>query len=128
MSEPVADDGVLVVRRGPGANCSSIGSAVEMLFLSATVGTALLAAVSAALDPKDDDDDPDEPATAADAARDHRAGAPSATALATATAAAGAIGITSMGKAPPARRACPRPAPRGRCARGARRAPGPRAW
>ena len=68
MSEPaetpVADDGVLVVRRGPGANCSSIGSAVEMLFLSATVGTAILAAVAAALDPKDDDgdDDPDEPA------------------------------------------------------------------
>mgnify|MGYP003373592594 CR=1 FL=1 len=61
---PVADDGVLVVRRGPGANCSSIGSAVEMLFLSATVGTAILAAVAAALDPKDDDgdDDPDEPA------------------------------------------------------------------
>lgn len=66
MSEPaetpVADDGVLVVRRGPGANCSSIGSAVEMLFLSATVGTAILAAVAAALDPKDDDDEPDEPA------------------------------------------------------------------
>ena len=63
MSEPAADgDGVLVVRRGPGANCSSIGSAVEMLFLSATVGTALLAAVSAALDPKDDDPDDDETA------------------------------------------------------------------
>lgn len=61
---PVADDGVLVVRRGPGANCSSIGSAVEMLFLSATVGTAILSAVAAALDPKDDDGeaDPDEPA------------------------------------------------------------------
>lgn len=54
-------DGVLVVRRGPGANCSSIGSAVEMLFLSATVGTALLAAVAAALDPPDDDaPDPDD--------------------------------------------------------------------
>jgi hypothetical protein len=58
-------DGVLVVRRGPGANCSSIGSAVEMLFLSATVGTAILAAVAASLDPKDDDDDPDEPAAEA---------------------------------------------------------------
>lgn len=63
VETPVADDGVLVVRRGPGANCSSIGSAVEMLFLSATVGTAILAAVAAALDPKDDDGeaDPDEP-------------------------------------------------------------------
>lgn len=57
-------DGVLVVRRGPGANCSSIGSAVEMLFLSATVGTAILAAVAASLDPKDDEepDEDDEPA------------------------------------------------------------------
>ena len=41
---------------------SSIGSAVEMLFLSATLGTALLAAVAASLDPKDDEpDEPDEP-------------------------------------------------------------------
>lgn len=47
-------DGVLVVRRGPGANCSSIGSAVEMLFLSATVGAAVLAAIAAALDPAAD--------------------------------------------------------------------------
>ena len=65
MSEAVEDttDGVLVVHRGPGANCSSIGSAVEMLFLSATLGTALLAAVAASLDPKDDEpDEPDEPA------------------------------------------------------------------
>lgn len=65
MSDPAEEaspDGVLVVRRGPGANCSSIGSAVEMLFLSATAGTAILAAVAAALDPKDDEpDEPDEP-------------------------------------------------------------------
>ena len=65
MSEAPEDpaEGVLVVRRGPGANCSSIGSAVEMLFLSATIGTALLAAVAASLDPRDDEsDEPDEPA------------------------------------------------------------------
>lgn len=56
------NDGVLVVRRGPGANCSSIGSAVEMLFLSATAGAALLAAVTAALGPgADDDDEPGDP-------------------------------------------------------------------
>ncbi len=69
MSEAVETDdptdGVLVVRRGPGANCSSIGSAVEMLFLSATVGTAILAAVAASLDPKDDEPDDEEPTTAA---------------------------------------------------------------
>ena len=63
--DPPPGDGVLVVRRGPGANCSSIGSAVEMLFLSATVGTAILAAVAASLDPRDDDDDPDAPAPVA---------------------------------------------------------------
>lgn len=56
---------ILVVRRGPGANCSSIGSAVEMLFLSATAGAAILAAVSAALRPteEEDDDTPDLPPT-----------------------------------------------------------------
>lgn len=51
---------VLAVRRGPGANCSSIGSAVEMLFLSATAGSALLVAVTAMLRP-DDDAKPAEP-------------------------------------------------------------------
>jgi hypothetical protein len=47
---------VLAVRMGPGANCSSIGSAVEILFLSATAGAALIAAVSAALKPVDETD------------------------------------------------------------------------
>lgn len=62
MSEPdEAADGVLVVRRGPGANCSSIGSAVEMLFLSATVGSSLLVAVTAMLRPDDDPAKPAEP-------------------------------------------------------------------
>jgi hypothetical protein len=45
--------GVLAVRRGPGANCSSIGSAVEMLFLSATAAAAVLAAIAAAVRPED---------------------------------------------------------------------------
>jgi len=56
---------VLVLRRGPGANCSSIGSAVEMLFLSATAGAAILAAVTAALPPGVDDDDEHDDAPAA---------------------------------------------------------------
>lgn len=51
---------ILAVRRGPGANCSSIGSAVEMLFLSAAAGVAIVAAVSAALKPSYDDDTPAE--------------------------------------------------------------------
>ncbi|MFO0649902.1 MAG: hypothetical protein U0326_27025 [Polyangiales bacterium] len=56
---------ILAVRRGPGANCSSIGSAVEMLFLSAAAGVAIVAAVSAALKPSYDDDTPE--ATQSDA-------------------------------------------------------------
>lgn len=50
MTDATPEHGsILAVRRGPGANCSSIGSAVEMLFLSATAGVALLAAANAAL-------------------------------------------------------------------------------
>jgi hypothetical protein len=52
---------ILAVRRGPGANCSSIGSAVEMLFLSAAAGVAIVAAVSAALRPSYEEDTPSEP-------------------------------------------------------------------
>jgi hypothetical protein len=59
--EPVESEGILVIRRGPGANCSSIGSAVEMLFLSAAVGAAVLAAVVAALKPRAEEATPAEP-------------------------------------------------------------------
>ena len=60
MTHDEVQSHILAVRRGPGANCSSIGSAVEMLFLSATAGVAIVAAVSAALRPHDDDDPPPE--------------------------------------------------------------------
>jgi hypothetical protein len=46
---PIEPHEVLVVRRGPGANCSSIGSVLDMLFLSAVAGGALLVGVAAAL-------------------------------------------------------------------------------
>ncbi len=39
-------DGVLCIRSGPGANCSSVGSAVEMLFAGAVVGGMIMAVVS----------------------------------------------------------------------------------
>jgi hypothetical protein len=42
-------DGILVVREGHGANCSSIGSVIDTLFATAVVGGAVLAAVAAAL-------------------------------------------------------------------------------
>lgn len=48
---PTLPEGVLAVRLGPGANCSSIGSVVDILFVSATVGGALLAAVAAIAKP-----------------------------------------------------------------------------
>jgi hypothetical protein len=55
--------GIVAVRLGYGANCSSIGSVLDTLFASAVVGGAILAAVAAALakeapEPKE----PDPPA------------------------------------------------------------------
>ena len=45
------------VRLGHGANCSSVGSVVDTLFMSAVVGGAIFAAVCAAIE----DDKPPEP-------------------------------------------------------------------
>lgn len=82
MSRPLPP-GVRAVRLGHGANCSSIGSVVDGLFLAATAGGALFAAVLAALPPprpdapvarprrSDANDDPD-----ADAALDVPRGDP----------------------------------------------------
>jgi hypothetical protein len=42
-----------VVRAGHGANCSSIGSVIDTLFVAATVGAAVFAAVAAALAEED---------------------------------------------------------------------------
>jgi hypothetical protein len=67
MSDPVSeeeddreidDEDVLVVRRGPGANCSSIGSALDVLFMTATIAGAILAAATAALAARAEDDKP----------------------------------------------------------------------
>jgi hypothetical protein len=38
------------VRLGHGANCSSVGSVIDTLFATAVVGTAIYAAVAAALE------------------------------------------------------------------------------
>ena len=40
---------VRVVRLGHGANCSSVGSVIDTLFVSAVVGGAIFAAIAAAL-------------------------------------------------------------------------------
>jgi hypothetical protein len=42
-------ESVRAVRLGHGANCSSIGSVVDTLFVSAVIGGAVLAAVIAAM-------------------------------------------------------------------------------
>lgn len=41
--------GVLAVRAGPGANCSSIGSVVDLLFGTAIVAGMVYAAIAASL-------------------------------------------------------------------------------
>ena len=42
-------EGVLAVRPGPGANCSSVGSVVDMLFAAAVVAGVAYASVAASL-------------------------------------------------------------------------------
>ena len=43
--------GVLCVRLGPGANCSSAGSAIDILFYSSIVASVLAVALAAAFPP-----------------------------------------------------------------------------
>jgi len=58
MTDPAAGGGaelpkgVLAVRLGPGANCSSAGSAIDVLFYGSLVVGALAAALAAALPPR----------------------------------------------------------------------------
>lgn len=47
--KPAFPASCLVVRVGHGANCSSIGSVVDTLFVGATLGGTVLAAVCAAM-------------------------------------------------------------------------------
>ena len=42
-------EGVLAVRAGPGANCSSIGSVIDLLFGTAVLAGVVYAAIAAAL-------------------------------------------------------------------------------
>jgi hypothetical protein len=69
---PVDPSSIRAVRLGHGANCSSIGSVVDTLFVTSLLGGAVFAAIVAGLgaepveivgkDPKNDDG-PDEPRT-----------------------------------------------------------------
>ena len=68
----VRPEDILVIRRGPGANCSSIGSVLDVLFLSAVAGGAIFVGIAALLneqsaeprpeaDPGTRDEDQDAP-------------------------------------------------------------------
>ncbi len=54
-------EGVLAVRIGPGANCSSAGSAIDILFYGSVVVGALAVALTAALTPRERRESPDKP-------------------------------------------------------------------
>lgn len=63
MSEAEGDEdlelpeGVLAVRVGPGANCSSAGSAIDVLFYGSVIVGAIAVALAAAFPPRDPRDD-----------------------------------------------------------------------
>ncbi|HLM75752.1 MAG TPA: hypothetical protein VK459_23720 [Polyangiaceae bacterium] len=63
-------EGVLAVRLGPGANCSSAGSAIDVLFYGSLVVGALAAALAAALPPRAPDPEEDVEPKAADGAQE----------------------------------------------------------
>lgn len=50
MSSRLRPEHIRAVRLGHGANCSSVGSVIDTLFLSAAVGSAIFVAVCAAID------------------------------------------------------------------------------
>ncbi len=52
VAPPSLPEGVLAVRVGPGANCSSAGSAIDILFYGSVIASALAVALAAALPPK----------------------------------------------------------------------------
>jgi hypothetical protein len=53
--KPALPEGVLRVRLGPGANCSSAGSAIDLLFYGSVAVGALAVALAAAFPPRADE-------------------------------------------------------------------------
>jgi hypothetical protein len=49
---PELPEGVLRVRVGPGANCSSAGSAIDLLFYGSVILGAIAVAIAAAMPPE----------------------------------------------------------------------------
>lgn len=52
MSDAELPPGVLVARAGAGANCSSAGSAIDILFYTSVIAGAVAVALSAAFPPR----------------------------------------------------------------------------
>lgn len=50
-------DGVLAVRMGAGANCSSAGSAIDVLFYTSVIASAIAVALTAAFPPRKNADE-----------------------------------------------------------------------
>ncbi|MBK8252143.1 MAG: hypothetical protein IPK82_05680 [Polyangiaceae bacterium] len=48
-------EGVLAVRMGAGANCSSAGSAIDVLFYTSVIASAIAVALTAAFPPRADE-------------------------------------------------------------------------
>lgn len=65
---PLDASEILRLRRGSGANCSSIGSALDLLFVSATVASVVMVAVAAAFSGDKDGPEEDAPPQAKGAA------------------------------------------------------------
>lgn len=66
MSARVRPEHIRAVRLGHGGNCSSVGSVIDTLFLSAAVGGAIFAAVCASIE----EAKPEEPPPKDDAAEE----------------------------------------------------------
>jgi hypothetical protein len=65
---PELPEGVLAVRVGPGANCSSAGSAIDILFYGSVFVGAIAVALAAAFPPREpEEDEPKPPQAPADA-------------------------------------------------------------
>ena len=53
LRPPELPEGVLAVRVGPGANCSSAGSAIDVLFYGSVIVGAIAVALAAAFPPRE---------------------------------------------------------------------------
>ena len=69
-AQPELPEGVLAVRMGPGANCSSAGSAIDVLFYGSVLVGAIAVALAAAFPPREPEDD--EPGEAKPAGGDQK--------------------------------------------------------